>query len=261
MGKGSEPTPPDWKSMGNSVANSATKQLENNRLNTRNPFGSQTFNDDGSTSTQLEGDLGSAAQGLMRQAGGMAQPMDWGQFGQVGNGDQARNQAIDAGFGQATSRLNPMWDRREEQARTRLLNQGLDPTSEAYKNSMGDLGMQRNDATNQAMFSAIGQGQSAGDSVFRNNLMSQQNSIANALRQRGQPMAELQQLQGLLSGQPQYNQDNTTMAGAMGRNNLGIQGYEAELAAAQRAAQGDADAAGGVMSGLGTAAGVAAMFF
>jgi hypothetical protein len=250
----------DYKGLQTGITDASRQQTANNRLNTSSPFASQTFGADGTTSTQFNGGLGQAATGLMGQAGAMGQPMDWSRFGQVGTGDQARQQAIDASYGQAKSRLDPMWNQREEQARTRLSNQGLDPTSEAFRGEMGQLSQQRNDAYSGAMNQAQMMGQNAGDSVFRNNMMSQQNAIANALRQRGMPMQELQQLQGLL-GQPGYNQDNSTMAGALGSAQFAKAGHDQEWQEAQARAAQEAGTAGGIMSGLGTAAGIAAMFF
>ena len=206
----------DWKGVQTGITDAAKQQTDSNRLNTSNPFASQTFNPDGSVSQQFTGGLGQAAQGLQGQAAGLSQPMDWSKFGTVGTGDQARQGAIDASYGQATSRLDPMWQQREDQARTRLQNQGLDPNSEAYRNEMSALGRDRNDAYSGAMNMAIGQGTAAGDSAFRNNMLSQQNQIANALRERGMPMQELQQLQQMLGQQPGYSQNNSTLAGAMG---------------------------------------------
>jgi hypothetical protein len=171
-----------------------------------NPFASNTVTTgpDGRPmqSTQFAGGLGDAAAGLQQQAGGLGQAMDWSQFGQVGTGDDARNQAVNASYGQATSRLRPQWDKRMEAQRTQLLNQGFDPTSEGYKGAMQDLNFARNDAYGGAMNSAQMMGQQAGDSVFRNNLMGQQNSISNALRQRGQPLDEMSQLMGLAKFDP-----------------------------------------------------------
>lgn len=250
----------DWQGLQTGITNAAKQQTANNRINTSSPFASQTFNPDGSTSTQFAGGLGQAASGLAGQAAGLAKPLGWNQFGTVGTGDQARDSAINGAYGQATSRLDPMWDRREEAQRTRLLNQGLEAGSEAYQNSMGDMGMQRNDAYNQAMFSAIGQGTQAGHTAFGDNMMSQQNAIANALRQRGQPVAEMQQLQGLL-GQPGYNADGSSLQGAMGSANLAQNASLQKQRADEAAAQGAAGTAGGIMSGIGTAAGIAAMFF
>lgn len=250
----------DWAGMRTSIEGAAGKQLQNNRLNTSSPFARQTFNPDGSTSTELNGGLGAAAGGLMGQAGDMARPMDWDQFGNLGNGDDARNQAIDAAYGQATARLDPQWDDRMERERTRLLNQGLSEDSAAFKGSMRDTNFARNDAYGSAMNSAISQGTAAGDSVFRNNLMSRTQMISEALKKRGMPVEEISKLQSLLT-QPGYNTDNSTMSGALG--SAGI----AQQAAAQKQRQAEADAqsaagtAGGIMSGVGTAAAIAAMFF
>jgi hypothetical protein len=202
------------------------QQLQNNRLNTSNPFASQTFNADGSVSQQFNGGLGQAASGLMGQAGGLSQPMDWGQFGQAGTGDQARDQAIQGAYGQATSRLDPQWDRRMEATRTQLLNQGLDPSSEAFKNAMQDQNFARNDAYSSAMNGAIAQGTAAGDSAFRNNMSARQQAITEALKARGMPLEELGQLQGLAGQQPTYNQDNSSLASALASGSLGTQGAQ-----------------------------------
>lgn len=254
------PPPQDWKGMQTQVSDAATKQTSNNRLNTSNPFASQTFNADGSTSTQFTGGLGEAADGLQNQAAGMSQPMDWSRFAPAGTGDSARDQAIQGAYGQATSRLNPMWNQREDQARTRLMNQGLDPSSEAFQNEMQGLGRDRNDAYSSAMSGAISQGTAAGDSIFRNNMTARQQAIAEALKARGMPMEELSRLQGFLA-QPGYNADNSTLAGAMG--STGLQkagGDDAWNRYTYENGQGAATA-GGVTSGVGTALSILPFLF
>jgi hypothetical protein len=95
----------------------------------------------------------------------------------LGTGDDARKQAIDAAYGQATSRLDPQWDRRMEAGRTQLLNQGLDPSSEAYKNQMQDMNFARNDAYSSAMNGAISQGTEAGHTAFQDNLTAYNNPL------------------------------------------------------------------------------------
>lgn len=256
---GSAP-PVDYKGVQTGITQAADAQLKNNRLNTSSPFASQTFNPDGSTSTQFAGGLGDAAAGLVGQAGQMSQPMDWTQFGKAGTGDSARDQAINAAYGQATSRLDPMWNQREEQTRTRLIQQGLDPNSEAARNEMSQLGMQRNDAYSGAMNGAIAQGAAAGDSVFRNNMASRQQSISEALQQRGMPLNELRQLQGFL-GQPGYSADGSTLSGALGGAEYGMKSAEQERDEFMRQQAQNNDTAAGVLSGIGTAAGAALMFF
>lgn len=99
-------------------------------------------------------------------------------------GDEARQQAIDAAFGQSQSRLNPAFEQRERALRAQLTNQGLDPTSEAFQTELANFGRERTDAIQSALNSAIGQGTAAGESIFRQGLASQQ--------------APIQTLQGLL---------------------------------------------------------------
>ena len=253
------------------VGGGANAQLQNNRLNTSNPFASVTFGPDGSVSQQFSGGLGVAANGLQGQAAGLANPMDWNQFGALGNGDDARNQAITAAYGQATSRLDPQWDQRMEAQRTQLLNQGLDPSSEAYKNAMRDANFARNDAYSSAMNGAIAQGTAAGDSAFRNNMSARQQAIVEAMKRRSQPLDELGQLQGFLSGQPTYNQDNSSLASGIAKSGLlmqNMQGYENrrqqdfqnEMQMRGMGNQQAAGAAQGAMSDLAGLAGLALMF-
>jgi hypothetical protein len=208
------PPPPNYGQAAQQTADSANAQLaqqtQANRPNQTNAFGSSigwTQGPDGqwTQSQQFGGPFAAASQGLQGQAAGnMANPFDFGQFGAVGTGDQARDQAIQGAYTQAASRLDPQWKQREEQQRTQLLNQGLTEDSEAYQNAMGNLGRERNDAYSSAMNGAIAQGTAAGHTAFGDNMQSRQQAIVEALRQRGMPMEELQQLQGFLA-QPGFN--------------------------------------------------------
>jgi hypothetical protein len=203
--------------------------------------------------TEAKGGLGDASKGLLEQSKMLGQGMDWGQFGKVQDGEGARNQAINAAYGQATSRLDPQWARREEAERTQLLNSGLDPSSEAYRGAMSEMGNQRNDAYSSAMNSAIGQGQAAGDSVFKNSMMGRQQSIAEALRKRSQPLDELNKINGL-SGMPSYYQGNEMMQGALANDNFAMQKWSAEN---DKTAQ-EVGAAAGLVQSSASAAAVAA---
>lgn len=215
MGK-QAPKGPDYNAV-------AAKQTEANRPNVQTGNASQTWGvgPDGRPmmKTQLTPMLGYAEEALRNQAyQGLANPLDWGQFGELGNGDAARDQAVTAAYNQATSRLNPQWDQRESQTRTQLANQGLDPNSQAARAQMQQLGQQRNDAYGSAMNSAIAQGQSAGDSVFRNNLMQRQQMVSEALRRRGQPLEELGAMQRFYQ-MPGYNQTSDILQGAQLQDN------------------------------------------
>lgn len=179
-----------------------------NRPNISTPTGSYTWEraPDG-TLTLRQGytpELQGLNASLQQQAAAMGGPMDWGQFGTLPTGEAARQQAIDAAYGQSTSRLNPFFQQREESERARLINSGIAEGSEAYNNAMGALSRERNDAYQGAMNAAIGQGAQAGQAIFQQGLQGRQQAISEALRRRGQPLQELAQLQGL-NRQPTVN--------------------------------------------------------
>ncbi len=205
-----------------------------NRPNQSNAFGgnvswTQGPNGEWSQKQSFGGPMGGLANNLQNQAANfMGQPMNWDQFGQAGTGDQARDQAISAAYNQSASRLNPQWNQREDQMRSRLANSGLDPNSAAARGMSGQFNQARNDAYGSAMNSAIGQGAQAGHMAFGDNMMARQQAISDALRKRGMPMDELGMMQkflampgfqgaagtdysGALNGHNQYNMDRIKM--------------------------------------------------
>lgn len=207
MGKES-PAPPDFRGAAREQADAsrdiANQQTVANRPNITTPFAQQqwTRGPDGqwSLNAGFTGPLGVTATNLQNQlTQSYSQPLNLDGLPAASTGDSARQQAIDSAYTQATSRLDPMWKQREESQRTRLLNQGLVEGSEAYQQQMGELGRQRNDAYTSALAAAVAQGTAAGDSVFRNNLAGRQSALSEMLRLRGQPMAEMQGLQGLMA--------------------------------------------------------------
>jgi hypothetical protein len=261
MGK-SAPEPPDYKGIARQQAD-ASKDLANqqtaaSRPDITTPYSYQKWSQDPSTGrwamqTGFTGPTAEVAERLRSQAAAnMASPFDMSQFGPmpewgaIGSGEQARQQAIDSAYGQATSRLDPMWQQREDATRTRLLNQGLTEGSEAYEQQMAALGRERNDAYSGAMNMAIGQGTAAGDSIYRNNLagqqagfnaqmMSRQQAIADALRQRGMPMQELSALQSQMA-LPSFQgasraQDPALLQAAMGQGSANMDAWSATNAA------------------------------
>lgn len=176
---------PDMEAMNAAI----DKGIFANRPDVNGPFGSTdwTKNADGtwSMSQGFNGQLGGASNSLQQQmADALSRP--------AMTGDQARDQAINGAYSQATSRLDPMWNQREEQMRTRLLNQGLDPQSEAYANALSQFGRDRNDAYSSAMNGAIGQGTVAGQATFNMNQQA-----------RSQPLQDMLGMRGLLPGAPQ----------------------------------------------------------
>lgn len=91
---------------------------------------------------RIIGNLGGVAENVTGRVGeSFAQPFS------LGSADQAQSKAESA----ILSRLQPQLDRARSMRETQLANQGLAMDSEAYRNSMTDLGQQENDARMQAV--------------------------------------------------------------------------------------------------------------
>lgn len=181
----------------------AEKTAAQNRPDQQNAFNSTVSWETGPDGRPIQkqgfgGPLGGLSQSLQGQASSsMGTPLSFAGLPQAVGGQQARDQAISSAYGQATSRLDPQWQQRESMTRTQLMNQGLDPTSEAYRSEMDSLGRQRNDAYSSAMSGAVQQGTAAGDSVFRNSLMDRARGLSEALTGRSLPMQEMLAMRGL----------------------------------------------------------------
>jgi len=221
MGKSSSPPPaPDYAGAAQATASGnleATRAAtEANRINQYTPYGSLTYSRDPNAATPDSGwsqninlnETGqklldyqnNAAIGLGEQTGqalnrvgqSLSQPFDYSSVGDVQNAAQ----------GAITSRLDPMWNQREQATNTQLINQGLRPGTEAYSNAMRDFNSGRNDAYQQAILAGI-------------NTMPQTYQMAQALR--SQPLNELNALRtGSQVTNPTFNQvpQQQTTAGA-----------------------------------------------
>lgn len=255
------PAPQDYQGLAQQQAQQQNamlgQQTQANRPNQTNAFGvssnwSQGPDGQWSQSTQFGGPLGGLNQSLQQQAAAaMGTPFSLeGLPGQV-SGQEARDQAISSAYGQATSRLDPQFQQREDALRTRLLNQGLAEGSEAYNNALQRFSQERNDAYGGAMANAIGQGTTAGNALFNQGMASRQQALAELLRGRGQAFGELQALGGL-TGQAGFSQAGLGQAPQM------LQAGAMQDAAAYRQwqdqQQQQADLFGAGMDLLGTGA-------
>jgi hypothetical protein len=140
---------------------------------------------------------------------------------------QARNEAIESNYGQAVSRLDPMWAQRRQAMTSSAANMGLDPGQQAYQAQAGNEMRAENDAYSTAMANAIRQG----------------NETQNTqMAQMRQPFEQSLAMFGML---PKGNA-GAPMAGAQAQ-------YEAakDQTSAQQAGKG------GMLSGLGGLAGTA----
>ena len=196
----------------------AAKSSQSSRPNVSNPFSQTKW--DGNNVTQSLSPEVQAAFGQMK-------PFDFGQFGPVQSGDAARDAAIESSYNAATRRLDPQFRQRGESLDVQLANQGLDPSSAAGRGAARDLAAQRNDAYSGAMANAQAQGTAAGDSAFRNNMMARQQSIAEALRQRGMGLEDLKGLQGFM-GPLNYGQGADYLGAAGMQSNADFQKWMAE---------------------------------
>lgn len=186
----SEPPPPDYKGAAEAQAGSSAAnvqaQTQANRPDQTNAFGASsdwTQNPDGSWTQKqsLSPELQGIRDTLTQQTkDAYGKPLD--------DGSAARQHAIDASYGQATSRLNPQWDQRQEQVGAQLANMGLDPNSQAYQQALRQFGQDRNDAYGSAMNSAIGEGNQAQALTFAQNMAT-----------RNAPGQELAALNGFLT--------------------------------------------------------------
>ena len=122
--------------------------------------------------------------------------------------------AADWAYDLGSSRLDPRFAQQEEAVRTRLINQGIRPGTEAYDAEMSRLGQDKNDAYNQLMLQGRGQ------------------AFSEALASRNQPLNEII---GLMSGS-QVQSPNSTFAqtpqtGVAGVDYTGLvnQKYQADM--------------------------------
>ena len=245
-GKSKPPPAPDYAkaaeatSTGNlDMARLATKA---NRVDQYDPYGQKKYTSLGDdrwredvtlspTGQKLLGTAEQSALGLadlQGQAGervnqGLNAPFDYSSVGDVS----------DASYGAQTARLDPQWNERADQERTRLANQGLAAGGEAYDSNMRNFEQARTDAYGQARMNAI-------------STQPQTYQLAQALR--SQPLNELNALRtGSQVQNPSFNvvpQQQTTT----GPNYLGA--AQSQYGAAQDAFNSEAGSSNNMMSGL-----------
>lgn len=134
--------------------------------------------------------LGDQAQGFADQIKNQG-ALNFASLPELGNGQDAMQQAQNAAYQQQTSRLDPKWNQSGEALRTQLLNQGLDPSSEAYGNAMSEFGRDRNDAYQGAMNNSIGLGNAAAQQQFGMNLGARQQLGGERAAEHQTPFSDL----------------------------------------------------------------------
>lgn len=130
-----------------------------NRLNQTDQFGntlnySQTGTDaNGNPIFQASQSLGQTGQQFAGGFGAIGQQY----LDRAGQGLPSSQGAFDQAYDYATANLEPRFDRSRAAMENRLRNQGLDPTSEAYKSASNDLALQQNEARNSLVTGLQGQ--------------------------------------------------------------------------------------------------------
>lgn len=145
----------------------------------------------GAERSELAGDLfGTAREDL-------SQPISWEamEANEVGTGADARQNAEDAIYGRATSRLDPIFGQKREAKENQLWNQGLRPGDEAYDTAMDNFGRQENDAYQTAMNESIMGGGAEASRTFGLDMSRRQQALAEQLKRRGQSLSEVQALE------------------------------------------------------------------
>lgn len=148
-----------------------------NRLDQTDAFGNKLQYT--KTGTDANGNptysVGQSLGGMGQQyAGGLSQ-LGNQYFNQAGNvSGLGSNEAFDKAYGYATANMTPRFERNTAALESKLRNQGLDPTSEAYRSAMNDNALQQNESLNSIMTGLQG------------------NMFNQGLQQRQQGMAELQ---------------------------------------------------------------------
>lgn len=202
---------------------SGQQQAAFNRLDQTDAFGNQL----NYTRTGTDAN-GNPTYGVGQSLGGMGQQYAQGlsglgnqYFGTAGNVDNLGSQAaMDRAYGYATANMQPRFDRSTGQLENRLRNQGLDPTSEAYRTAMNDNALQQNEALNNVMTGL------------------QSNMFNQGLQQRQQQVRELspglefgnQVLNPSYANVPGVNVINPDMAGLYGQQYQGqMNAYNAKM--------------------------------
>lgn len=89
-------------------------------------------------------------------------------------------QAQDAVYNQARSRLDPQFQNAQSDLDSKLANQGVVQGSEAYNRAQDEFSRQKNDAYNQANYSAVGAGNALQNQLYGQSLAGRQQAVGEA---------------------------------------------------------------------------------
>lgn len=145
-------------------ATNAQANVELNRLDQKDAFGNTLkFGADGTVST----DLGALGQEFQTGLAGLGRQY----MATAGEGAPDSTGAFNQAYDLASANLEPRFQRAQDAKYTQLRNQGLDPTSEAFKSATADLNLSQNESRNNLVSSLQNQ-------MFNQGLAGRQQTLA-----------------------------------------------------------------------------------
>jgi hypothetical protein len=96
------------------------------------------------------------------------------------NFDAANHRTANAAYAQATSRLDPQWTNSQNDLDAKLANQGVVAGSEAYGRAQDQESRDKNDAYNQAIYSAQAAGNAEQSTLYNDSLSARQQGVSEA---------------------------------------------------------------------------------
>ncbi len=168
--------------------------------------------------TAISGKLNTLAVDQMGRVGtSLATPFSYSGMPSAPKADTgARQQIIDALYGQAKSRLDPQYSQLQTGLETKLANQGIGVGSDAYNSALESFGRTRTDAYNTALNQATVGGGSEQSRLFGLQGNERERAIQEAAYLRGIPLNEASALMGSAPGvtMPQFSPTPQTGIGA-----------------------------------------------
>ena len=173
-----------------------------------------------------------AGEQLDRVSTNLAQPYSYDSLVAAPAADAAaRQQAIDAMYGQYTSRLDPRFAEEQTAAETSLATQGIGVGSDAYTKAMESFGRTKNDAYTSAMNQAVSSGGAEQSRLFGLAANARERAIQEQATLRNAPLNEITALtSGQLINNPQFaamGQTPIAAADITGPTRLAYQGQMA----------------------------------
>ena len=103
--------------------------------------------------------------------------LDFSGVAEVGDPYETRQRAEDAMYNSAMSRLQPQFESEQAALDLKMRNQGLKPGDAAYDAQMQSAQARQTDATNQAMWSSVGEGRAESGQMFDQQMGQRQQGV------------------------------------------------------------------------------------